>query len=66
MMDYSLLMSIRTIEIDPSNCVFMHYEREAELTEVIERLAKGLGQYRCEIYEIVSPKRRVKVWIEKN
>ncbi len=66
MMDYSLVMGIGMIEIDPSNYVFMHYEKETELTKTIERLGKGLGQYRCETYETTSPKRKVKVWTEKN
>lgn len=54
-------MGIGMIEIDPSNCVFMHYEREAELTEAFERLGKGLGQYRCETYGTSTPKRKMKV-----
>ena len=63
MMDYLLAMGIGIIEIDASNYVFMHYEKESEIIEGIDKIEamKRLKQYQYETYEITYPKRKINI-----
>ena len=63
MMDYLLAMGIGIIEIDATNYVFMHYEKESEIIEGIDKTEamERLKQHQYETYEITYPKRKINI-----